>query len=297
MKNGSFLLAFLTVVMAAGSGCSVLATKEEVAALRGDVDRLTVGSRIVQRGTELLRQDVEKHRGALSEHAETIYRHEDRLKATGDSIATHGQAITVQKGRIDRAEREIATTNSKVSRLDRSVEETNTRLAALEKRVVGVRRMTEGRLGVLEDTGGIDHKNRLLRVSGFATKSSNPTGTMKKRLDEIAELEKKGRCTVASAAGFADTVPYLDGNKKDLNPELAQNRAKAVAEYLGKALNKSLPFEGHGATAKFGEQDMNRSALVYLTCVPAPVVASVATPAPATSPVAVPTPATKTKTP
>lgn len=282
------LLLLAVVAAVATAGCSTtnmeFATKDEVLALRGDVNRLAAGSQKVLQGSELLRQDVAEHQKVLTNHAQVINGHEGRWKTVESAISSQDRAITVQSQRIARAELEIRSVTNYVSRINRSVEETNARLVVLEKGVVGVRQMAEGRLGALEDTGGIDHKTRLLRLSGFATKSFDLTVTMKRRLDEMIALVKKGEWSISSVVGFADTVPYLDKDKKDLNPELARNRAKSVAQYLADALSKTVPFEGHGATTKFGDQDMNRSVLVHLERVSsvAPAPAAPVTP-PATT--------------
>lgn len=308
MRKCSFLLAFLTTVLVATAGCSSFATKEEVAALRGDVNRLATE-------TGGLRQTNDEHRYKISSHAAKIYEHEDKLRVIDNSVTSRTQLLADMDSRVGKIKTNLTATNAAVAEVRRSVDETNAmvaevkrsvksvndRLASLEKRVVGIRRMTEGRLGTLEDANGIDHKIRLLRLSGFAVKSFDLTAVMKKRLDEIVALVKKGEWSITSVVGFADTVPYLDKDKKDLNPELARSRAKAVALYLANELGKSVSFGNHGATAKFGDMDMNRSALVRLERVAPPIPTTAPAPAapaptaPPTAPAA--TPPTPTKKP
>lgn len=277
MKKFFLLLAFLAAVT---TGCSAtnteFATKEEVSALRSDVGRLATGA-------ERTGKILESHQKSLEDYAAAINGHEERLKTTESSLVSQAHTVSGLNNRLGKVELGLAKTNETVAQVQRSVEAVGERLALLEKRITGVRRMTEGRIGTLEDQGGIDHKTRLLRLSGFATKSFDLTVTMKRRLDEMIALVKKGEWSISSVVGFADTVPYLDKDKKDWNPELARNRAKSVAQYLADAIGKIVPFEKRGATSKFGDQDMNRSVLVHLDRV-APVA-----PAPAALP-----PSTKT---
>ena len=223
-----------------------------------------------------------------------------RTRKTNAAIAELAKKQATTDTVIVGLQKSQAATDTAVAELGKAVTTTNDRLDALEKRVVGIRKFTAaavGRLGALEDSQGIDHDKKILRLSGFPSAKLNEKGEliacaeiskgMKARVDEIKKIVATG-WKVVGVAGFADDHPFIkDGkvlnNSNALNAKCAEERAYAVDKAIGTDLGDSN-INGRGTTTKFGGHDVNRSALVYLERVVqqrAPAAAPATKPAPA----------------
>lgn len=292
-RLSSFLMVLLTLGVLAGCASTRdtlgIAGRDDLAALQGEVTGL--------------KAEVAKKAGKdeVAPVAQKVEHLTQKTSAMAVEMGAHGQRLGVAEKRIDGLGGELLKTNQAVANLGTSVQE---RFAALEKRVVGVRSLTSGsiaRMGALEDSQGIDHSKKLLRLKGFPTAKYDEakkeftacaeiSPAMKKLLGDIAALTKKD-WALGDVVGFADERPFRgkDGkplaNSDELNSQCAKLRAESAAKELGLDLNAAV---GRGTTTKFGGYDMNRSALVYLERSQAPAAAAPAPvpapPAPAPAP-------------
>lgn len=298
MKSSTFFAVLVAAMFAAGCASNPLAPS---ATPNPELQRLQAELATKADKAEVAR--VEGRVGAVSNGLGLV-----NIKA--DDVV---QAVGELKGRADKIDSAAAElqgqhsgTQGRVAALERSVDRAMGNIVALEKSVIGVRAATAravGRLGALEDSQGIDHDKRLFRLSGFPTAKLNDAGeliacaeisaVMQTRIAELKKIVAAGGWAPKEIAGFADERPFrkagkvLD-NSDELNAVCAQLRADAVAGALG-----SGDAVGRGATTKFGGQDMNRAALVYLERVTSRPTATPSAPATAPTAPAAALPATK----
>lgn len=291
MKKRAWQFAGFVMVIMFAMFAGACANLDDFSAVQKDLAQVKT---TVQQNSAALGQKADKAEVAIvaKQQGETAKLLGDTAKVVADikkEAATKAEVAKLGSEvgqRVGNVEGDLVKTDQTVARVASSVDG---RLNSLEKRVVGMKQVT-ARVGALEDSQGIDHKVRLFRLAGFATASAELSSAMKKELDKVVFMEKKGGWQVQSVVGFADPRPFKDDKDDKKNVELAQARAKTAAEYLIKAIggDPEIKYEGRGATTKFGGLDMNRSVLIYLersqTPAPAPPAQSQAAPPAALAP-------------
>lgn len=209
-------------------------------------------------GCSAIRPDLGPLEGRVSTLEGTMGQHDAAIGTLTGQQQETARLLNAAAGRIEEVGGRTEEAHTRVSALQT---ETQKKLAAIERRVMGVRSTTSiltARMGMVEDAGGFDHRNKVFRIGPFpigkadVPKGWSPDG-IKKAVAEDWILK--------AIVGFADERPFKEGSEKK-NRELAEVRAKTVFKTLEEP--DGVLLEARGSTDKFGGIEANRSVMVYL---------------------------------